>query len=54
MITTTIVPSDSFMLKILMMHSLKTILFGSSQYTSIAEAYEYQKTAIQTALQMFI
>jgi hypothetical protein len=33
------------------MHSLKTILFGSSQYTSIAEA-EYQKTAIQTALQI--
>jgi hypothetical protein len=49
---TTFVPSDSLALKILMMHSLKTILFGSSQYTSIAEALRISKTAIQTALQM--
>jgi hypothetical protein len=26
--------------------------FGSSQYTLLLKLYEYQKTAIQTALQM--
>jgi hypothetical protein len=45
------VPSDSLALKILMMHSLKTILFGSPIYP-IAEALRISKTAIQTALQM--
>jgi hypothetical protein len=39
------VPSDSLALKILMMHSLKTILFGSSQYTSIAEALRISKNS---------
>jgi hypothetical protein len=43
------VPSDSLALKILMMHSLKTILFAS-QYTSIAEALRIAKNSNQTAL----
>jgi hypothetical protein len=45
MITLQFVPSDSLALKILMMHSLKTILFGSSQYTSIAEALRISKNS---------
>jgi hypothetical protein len=46
---TTIRSIGQFSAEILMMHSLKTILFGSSQYTSIAEALRISKTAIQTA-----
>jgi hypothetical protein len=39
----TSVPSDSLALKILMMHSLKTILFGSTNIPLLLKLYEYQK-----------